>query len=364
MRNPFTPAFGTVPFVLAGREDLLRNMRMAFSDGPGNPNLSTILIGARGTGKTVCMSCIGDEALESGWLTVRTSAKTGMLEDIYEQTVRVSKGFLQPNAAQVTSVSIGPVSAAWAAPEHREGNWRSRMSDVLDALADRGVGLLITVDEVRASVPEMVELASVFQLFVVERRRVSLVMAGLPYHVHQLLNDESVSFLRRSMQHQLGRISATDVRHALDITFDQAGKPIDEGALDLCTTATEGFAYMLQLVGYHTWNEARGSSVLSEDAKRGIQLAHRDMEEHIFRATYRELSDMDIAFLEAMLDDPHESRLAHISSRMGVKSNYATKYKSRLLAQGVIGERGRNNVLGFDIPGFRDFLIREREARQ
>ena len=84
MRNPFTPAFGTVPFVLAGREDLLRNMRTAFSDGPGNPNLSTILIGARGTGKTVCMSCIGDEALESGWLTVRTSAKTGMLEDIYE----------------------------------------------------------------------------------------------------------------------------------------------------------------------------------------------------------------------------------------------------------------------------------------
>ncbi len=364
MRNPFTPAFGTVPFVLAGREDLLRNMRTAFSDGPGNPNLSTILIGARGTGKTVCMSCIGDEALESGWLTVRTSAKTGMLEDIYEQTVRVSKGFLQPNAAQVTSVSIGPVSAAWAAPEHREGNWRSRMSDVLDALADRDVGLLITVDEVRASVPEMVELASVFQLFVVERRRVSLVMAGLPYHVHQLLNDESVSFLRRSMQHQLGRISATDVRHALGITFDQAGKPIDEGALDLCTTATEGFAYMLQLVGYHTWNEARGSSVLSEDAKRGIQLAHRDMEEHIFRATYRELSDMDIAFLEAMLDDPHESRLAHISSRMGVKSNYATKYKSRLLAQGVIGERGRSNVLGFDIPGFRDFLIREREARR
>ena len=48
---------------------------------------------------------------------------------------------------------------------------------------------------------------------------------------------------------------------------------------------------------------------------------------------------------------------------MGVTSNYATKYKPRLLAQGVIGERDRRNVLGFDIPGFREFLMRERDGR-
>ncbi len=27
MRGPFAPTFGTIPFVLAGREDLLRGMR-------------------------------------------------------------------------------------------------------------------------------------------------------------------------------------------------------------------------------------------------------------------------------------------------------------------------------------------------
>lgn len=116
---------------------------------------------------------------------------------------------------------------------------------------------------------------------------------------------------------------------------------------------------MLQLVGYRTWNESGGGVVGVDDARRGISAARADMEEHIFRSTYRDLSDGDITFLQAMLPDRTESRLATIAKRMGVKSNYASKYKARLLVQGVIGKRGRPNVLGFEIPGFREFLERE-----
>lgn len=356
--NPFTPAFGTVPAYVAGREHIFSDMRAAFEAGPGNPNLSTLLVGARGTGKTVCMSCIADEALTCGWICVATAARRGMLQDIYEQTLRMARIHLSQEGAKVTSLSIGPVSASWSSPEASEGNWRTRMSDVLDALAERGIGLLITVDEVRSTIADMVELATVFQLFVVERRKVALVMAGLPYHVHQLLNDDSVSFLRRSMQYQLGRIDDFDVRTALRKTFLSGGKSIDDNALDACVEATQGFAYMLQLVGYRTWNESEGAEVRLTDARRGIRTAQSDMEEHIYRSTYRDLSDGDIAFLRAMLEDRTESRLIDVARRMGVKSNYASKYKSRLLAQGVIGERGRSTVFAFEIPGFREFFER------
>lgn len=357
--NPFTPAFGTIPAIVVGREAILRDMRAAFVAGPGNPNLSTILIGARGTGKTVCMSCIATEAMEEGWICIRTSAMAGMLDDLYQQALRVAREHLPESGSHLTSLSLGPVSASWDSPATLSGNWRTRMSDILDLLAEKGIGLLITVDEVRADVSEMVELAAVYQLFVVEQRRVGLVMAGLPYHVHQLLNDESVSFLRRSMQRQLGRVSDADVRRALRKTFERSGKSIDDDALAHCVTAIEGFPYMLQLVGYRTWEESDETSVGIVDACRGVDAAREDMEQHIYRSTYRDLSDKDIAFLEAMLEDPEESKLADISQRMGVRSNYATKYKSRLLAQGIIGERERSNVLGFDIPGFRDYL-RER----
>lgn len=231
---------------------------------------------------------------------------------------------------------------------------------LLDSFAEHDVGLVIAIDEVRASEAEMVELAAVFQLFVTEQRKVALVMAGLPYHVHQLLNDESVSFLCRSMHYQLGRIDDSDVRDAFKRTVQNAGRTITADALDECTRAAQGFAYMIQLVGYRSWRMSDGETISLEDARRGIRAANADMEEHIYRSTYRDLSDGDLAFLEAMLDDPVESRLADVAKRMGVKSNYASKYKSRLLAQGVIGERGRSSVFAFEMPGFREFLERQR----
>lgn len=230
--NPFTPAFGTVPEFVAGCEAIFSDMRDAFQIGPGSPNLSTLLVGAQGMGKTVCMSCVCDKALEFGWISVTSAVRPGMLEDIYEQAMRSVQNFLGKADARVTSLSIGPVSASWDRPEQLVGNWRTRMSDVLDELGKRDIGLVIAVDEVRASVPEMIELASVFQLFVVERRKVALVMAGLPYHVHQLLNDDLVSFLRRSMRCQLGRISDADVSVAIRKTFLTAGKDIAENALE------------------------------------------------------------------------------------------------------------------------------------
>ena len=72
--NPFTPSFGKVPPHLAGRDDVLEDMRNAFENGPGDPNLSTLLIGARGSGKTALLSCIAEDALSLGWISANVSA--------------------------------------------------------------------------------------------------------------------------------------------------------------------------------------------------------------------------------------------------------------------------------------------------
>ena len=82
--NPFTPTFGMVPPYLAGRDRVLATMRDAFHAGLGNPNLCSLFIGPRGSGKTALLSCIGDEAREAGWIVVDTVAEEGMLEDIIQ----------------------------------------------------------------------------------------------------------------------------------------------------------------------------------------------------------------------------------------------------------------------------------------
>ena len=66
----------------------------------------------------------------------------------------------------------------------------------------------------------------------------------------------------------------------------------------------------------------------------------------------------DGAFLEAMLVDEGPTLQSDVVRRLGKKSGHVSKYKKRLLQQGVIQERAKGR-LEFCLPGFRDFLIRE-----
>lgn len=149
------------------------------------------------------------------------------------------------------------------------------MNALFKGLDQYGIGLLITVDEVSASLDEMISFAATYQLFVREGKRVGLLMAGLPHQVSALLRNQTVSSLRRSVQVQ-----------------------------------------------------------------RGVALAQGDLDQRVLEPTFYELSDGDLAFLRAMLEDQDVSLVADIAQRMGVASNYASQYRARLVEQGIIGTRG------------------------
>ena len=130
-----------------------------------------------------------------------------MLDDILERARDAAAQFVdEGSSVRLTGVSVGQlVGLEWERGRTEEGNWRSRMVRLLDALAERDIGLLITVDEVNPDIDEMVQLASVYQHFVGEDRKVALLMAGLPGKVSSLVSNESVSFLRRASRWNLRR---------------------------------------------------------------------------------------------------------------------------------------------------------------
>lgn len=363
--NPFTPEFGSVPLVMAGRQSIRRELFDAFVQGRGNPNLSSILVGPRGSGKTALLTYLGKEASDQGWIAVHSVAMPGMLEDIYEQTLLASADVLGEGKAKslrLTGIGMGPASASWEAAPAPSENWRTRMGRLLSTIEDAGYGLLITVDEVVATLDEMVTLAAVYQLFVREQRRVALVMAGLPHNISALINDKSVSFLRRAQQHTLGTIPDADVREAFRQTAAIGGKDVTDDALEACVHAIGGFPYMLQLVGFRCWQATSPDDVISaRSAQLGIRDAQDDFRSHILAPTLRELSEIDLRFVEAMLEDERESRISNIAKRMGVESRYASKYRSRLLAEGVIEQVARG-VVRFALPEFRAYVREELGA--
>ncbi len=359
VKNPFTPMFGVTPPFMAGRTSLMREITQAFDNGYGDPNLSSVLIGPRGSGKTALLTLLSEEASSRGWVCARTTAADGMLEDIIEQASMAASEFLEAEGSRrLKGVSVGgAIGVEWDNDLPRQGNWRTRMTRLLEQLDDKGVGLLITVDEVRASVDELRRLVIAYQHFVTERRNVALLMAGLPHNAYDLMERKDVSFLRRARQHRLERLSDAAVRDALRLTVSEAGRSIDDDALDEAVRASAGFPYMMQLVGYRMWAEnPLAPTISAADARRGILSAREEMERGILLNTCRELSDGDIRFLMAMTQDDGDSSLADIAARLGVASNYASQYKRRLLDQGIIGERGRGYV-GFDLPMLKDYLI-------
>lgn len=356
--NPFTPSFGEIPAHLAGRADIVSGFTRALESSRRRPELTTLLSGARGTGKTTLLSVLASKATELGWITVDTTALPGMLEDIELEVSKRAAHLLEPESG-ISVSKIGIPQLLDISLEEKAtsvSNWRFRMESLLDQLACVDAGLLITVDEVDPSLDEMIRLAAVYQHFVREGRKVALLMAGLPHSISTLLNDKTVSFLRRAQTEHLGRIPDHEVEAALVKTIAENGRAASSAGIAQATKAIGGFPFLIQLIGYRAWDISPcAESVSTEDFERGIDLARKEMRSRILDATYRELSPEDVRFARAMLEDETASRTADIAARLDRSSAQVAQYRKRLIEAGVIGEV-RRGVVAFELPYFREYL--------
>lgn len=358
LENPFTPSFGEIPAHLAGRDEIVNGIIRALGANHRRPELTTILVGARGTGKTTLLTLLAGKAEQAGWISVGSTALPGMLEDLEMQTYRRAGHLLDtPADTRLAGIETPFGGVSLEHVNRSSGNWRYRMERVLDQLGEKGIGLLFTIDEVDPRLDEMVKFAAVYQHFVRDGHKVALLMAGLPHNVSSLLSNKTVSFLRRAQTAKLGRISDYEVEGALLKTIEDNGRAAAPDGLKSAVSAIQGFPFLLQLVGFRAWDaHPEERTISARDFDHGIELARNEMEDRILEATYRELSPGDLRFLFAMLEDEGDSRVADLSERLDRSTSLVAQYRRRLIDAGVIGERTRG-VVGFDLPYFKEFLV-------
>ena len=357
-KNPFTPSFGSIPPLLAGREQILQDILNGLDNTPGDPNRTTIFVGARGTGKTVLLAKLAEEAATQGWVSANVTATDGLLEEIIMQVKDNAVNFLTTDSlSRITKIEIAGFGVSRSVADKPERTWRSKLTAMVKALNEQDIGLLITVDEVDAKCMPLRDLVDTYQHLVRERRNVALVMAGLPNNISQLLKDEKISFLRRAFRYRLDAVNEDEVVFALRKTIELAGRTIKPDALRLAAASTKGFPFMIQLVGYNIWRQNPQNRAISlEDVEQGIRLAEGDMQRMIFDSTILDLSEQDIRFLIALAKINNESDTAQIASAWGKDVNYTSKYRKRLLEQGIIGERMLGKI-DFDIPMLREYIL-------
>lgn len=354
--NPFSPTFGASPPVMAGRDELLDAIDDALATGPTHPDYTTLFLGARGVGKTVMLNAIEDLARARGWLTVSEDASTaGLLGRLARASTRLLADLDGVSGRQVRSVRAAGLGvefepATGTEPSEAEPveDLRSALSALGDALSDRETGLLITLDELLgADLNAVRQFGSVMQLVCRrERRPIAFMGAALPQLEDELESDDAATFLQRCARYDVGRLDQAATRLAISKPIEDRSASIATEALNRAVEASSGYAFMVQLVGFHSWEAAAdpSSGITAGEVSVGIDKARGRVARLVLGPMWRGLSDVDRRFLLAMARDDGESRLADVADRLGVDTNYAGVYRHRLIRAGMIVATGRGRI--------------------
>lgn len=359
--NPFKPTAGGEPPLLIGRERVVRDFDKGLDNGVGAPGRIMLITGARGTGKTVMLTVLGDKARAHKWDVIEETASDGLCERLVSELC--SKDSLIDKLTFAPSITIAGASVslgeAELSPKRMPETLRKAMSARLDALEKRDAGLMISIDETQAaSRTDLIAIATAIQHQIREKRNVSIVFAGLPQMISDLFDDEVITFLRRARTNVLANVPIDEVKESFAQTFEDSGMSLDTSLVEKAAVATAGYPYMIQLVGYYIWDaaDARESTVISkEDVDEGIREARVDLDNAVCVPELHGLSKNDKAYLEAMAVSDGPSGTSEVAKRMGRSAKYAATYRKRLLDAYVIRQTDRGEV-DFAVPFLREYL--------
>lgn len=240
---------------------------------------------------------------------------------------------------------------------------RNQVELLTDLLVEHETGLLITLDEIHQNqIAELRDLATVVQHAFRENRDLAFVGAGLMSSISDVVNDDVLTFLRRAERHHLGSVNSVDVQRAIREPIEAAGRTIGEEALDVMTTGTRGYPFLIQLVGAQAWRlHPQARNITVEDADEGVSRALRRLGSLVYEPALADASAIDKSFLLAMTQDDGPSKMADIQKRLGVDVNYASQYRLRLIAAELIEASSRGYV-DFALPYLREYLREEAAA--
>lgn len=356
MQNPFKPTAGKNPPALIGRDAVIAEFIEGVENGPGAPGRLMRITGMRGMGKTVMLNEIGLRAREMGWSVIDETASPGFCDRILASA--------KPDA-RVRSVTAGPSILGMSLGSVEIERAALSLRGALEGLTSKkGAGLLITLDEVQdASLEEVQALAVAIQHVIRDDGNIAFVFAGLPSMIESVVNGKTLTFLRRAVPMELGPVSVTEVALSLVRTMAGSGIELPADLATLLAEATRGYPFMIQLVGYHVWQNAHraGTKLIDEAiAHEGIALARDRFDRTVIEPALQRLPSTLVEYLLAMAEDGGvSSESGRVAARMGKTLQQVSSYRARLIREDVI-EASAWGKVEFAIPYMADYLNAHR----
>ena len=364
MNNPFRPTFGASPLVWAGRATVLTDFERAILGSAGNPDRSILISGSRGIGKTVLLTELEDIASRHGWIVLRASAREQITESLIQSAIPEAINRLSPpQRRQITGVSVAGIGSVRTEVESHDPAPRltTQLRELISHL--RSTGVLITIDEVQdASPDDLTQVAVAYQDLVRDDLPVAVAMAGLTHGINTLLDLPGTTFLRRARHYELGPLTLEDANVALADTARDGGRAFDDS--QRAAEFSKGYPYLVQLVGYLSWEAADELGLESIDAhavSAAIPLTLERLGVQVLQPALRDLPPRQMEYLRAMAEIEDETGLSEISTSalaesLGRPATSLSDIRARLIERDLITSAGWG-LIEFAQPYLGQYLL-------
>lgn len=389
--NPFTPGFGNLPRVFAGRKAEFADLELMVDRlTSGTYEQARLVMADRGFGKTSLLREFEQEQRELGRWVVRAAASRGdaviarlcrQLADLVSRedlVVSMSHG-LGEALHRLAGIEIGPGGVSIDLAPVGEVDRGAELVRLLEGAArlarGRDTVLLVLIDEA-----QNVGLDAIGELFyavqevqgIVEESRdrmsgalrrdslpLGVVVAGLPGLVDRLRRAGS-TFGERSRMVRLGPLSPADLREGLRALVQDGGVDIDADALVLLAEASGGYPYFLHVYGQQVYNVGTSEVITLEQVRTGIRAA-QPLVDDFYEQRLRELGDRQREYLAAAASLPHVHRTsAGIADAMGTTSSALGSTQQALVDRHGLLRATGDGRLEFALPGLDHHLLRRR----
>ena len=382
VRNPFAPGAGSQPPELAGRDEIIGDANIALQRVLlGRHDKSQILLGLRGTGKTVLLNKIEELAESHHHLTsfIEAPDNRRLADMLYPKLQQVLRKLSMVEAAKHTAHTAMRVLRAFA------GAFKVSMGDVslsvdpLDGFADSGVlefdlselfvsigkaaqsagrGWTLLIDELQYLNPD--ELAAlIVGIHRVNQKKLPIMFFGAGLPQIAALTGDAKSYAERLFSFPpVGPLNESAALSAIEQPILAEGESITKAAIELICQKTEGYPYFLQEWGYQAWNQANESPINKDDVQKASEAALRRLDDGFFRVRFERLTPKEREYVKAMASlgkGPYRS--SDVADVLGENMQALGPRRAKIIHKGMIYSEAFGDI-DFTVPMFENFLKR------
>ncbi|MCK5385445.1 MAG: ATP-binding protein [Alphaproteobacteria bacterium] len=382
VRNPFVPGAGSAPPELAGRDKIIHESDIALQRVLlGKHSRSQIMLGLRGTGKTVLLNKIERLAESYGYVTsfIEAPDDKSFAELIYPRIFQVLRKLsLVENAkeqvhkawralrsfASVFKVSMGDLSIS-VDPEAGTADSGILEYDVVDLFIRigevaqaAGTGWALFIDEVQY-LKEKELSALIVAIHRVNQKNLPIIFFGAGLPQVAALSGNAKSYAERLFNYPtVGALDRKAAIAAISEPILEEEEEISNQALDKIFSETEGYPYFLQEWGFQSWNAANSSPINIDDVEKAGPAALRRLDEGFFRVRFDRLTPKEREYVLAMAKLGTGSyRSSEVADVLEEKPQSLAPCRANIIHKGMIYSQSYGDI-DFTVPMFDDYLRR------